>query len=88
MLIIEYSPVAALNRTYALSKANGKAEAIIEAEKLKLSGTLLYHSLLGELYTGVDDTRALGHFEMALGLARRGVDKNSLTQKIGRLGRY
>jgi hypothetical protein len=34
-----------------LCKTFGKAEAIIEAEKLKLSGTLLYHSLLGELYT-------------------------------------
>ena len=28
LLQIEYSPIAALNRTYALSKANGKAEAI------------------------------------------------------------
>jgi RNA polymerase sigma factor (sigma-70 family) len=87
LLVIEYSPVAALNRTYALSKANGKAEAIIEAEKLKLSGTLLYHSLLGELYTGVDDIRALGHFETAMGLARRSADKSSLARKIERLRR-
>ena len=87
LLVIEYSPVAALNRTYALSKANGKAEAIIEAEKLKLSGTLLYHSLLGELYTGVDDIRALGHFETAMGLARRAADKSSLARKIERLVR-
>ncbi|MBS1504966.1 MAG: RNA polymerase subunit sigma, partial [Bacteroidetes bacterium] len=34
-LQLEYSPVAALNRTYALAKANGKQEAIIEAEKLR-----------------------------------------------------
>ncbi len=33
LLQLEYSPMAALNRTYALSKANGKAEAIAEAEK-------------------------------------------------------
>ena len=32
LLQIEYSPMAALNRTYALSKANGKADAIKEAE--------------------------------------------------------
>ena len=87
LLVIDYSPVAALNRTYALSKANGKAEAIIEAEKLKLSGTLLYHSLLGELYTGVDDVRALGHFETAMGLACRAADKSSLARKIERLNR-
>jgi RNA polymerase sigma-70 factor (ECF subfamily) len=61
LLQIEYSPIAALNRTYALSKANGKAEAIIEAEKLKLDNNHLYHSLLGELYTGVDNTKATAH---------------------------
>ena len=36
LLQIEYSPIAALNRTYALSKANSKQEAIAEAEKLNL----------------------------------------------------
>ena len=34
LLQIEYSPMAALNRTFALSMANGKNAAIIEAEKL------------------------------------------------------
>jgi RNA polymerase sigma-70 factor (ECF subfamily) len=33
-LQIEYSPVAALNRTFALSKTNGNMAAIAEAEKL------------------------------------------------------
>ena len=66
LLIIEYSPVAALNRTYALAKANGKKEAIIEAEKLKLADNHLYHSLLGELYSGVNNTSAIAHFETAL----------------------
>ena len=51
LLMIEYSPIAALNRTYALAKVNGKKEAIIEAEKISLTGNHLYHSLLGELYT-------------------------------------
>src|SRR5207247_7244342 len=37
LLQIQYSPIAALNRTYALSKANGKQEAIPEAEKLNLT---------------------------------------------------
>jgi RNA polymerase sigma factor (sigma-70 family) len=37
LLQIQYSPIAALNRTYALSKANSKEEAIVEAEKLILS---------------------------------------------------
>ena len=36
LLMLEYSPIAALNRTYVLSKVKGKEAAIIEAEKLKL----------------------------------------------------
>jgi len=82
LLQIEYSPIAALNRTYALSKANGKAEAIAEAEKLQLSGNHLYHSLLGELYTDVDNAKALSHFRTAAGLARSTADKNILVNKM------
>ena len=53
LLQIEYSPIAALNRTYALSKANGKTHAIIEAEKLNLTNNHFYFTLLGELYKGI-----------------------------------
>ena len=82
LLTIEYSPMAALNRTYALSKANGKAEAIVEAEKLKLTDNHLYHSLLGELYTGVDDQKAISYFQTALKLTRSPADKTILVNKI------
>src|SRR5690349_12904983 len=58
LLQIEYAPVAALNRTYALSKANGKEEAIKEAEKLNLTNNHFYYTLLGELYRGIDDHKA------------------------------
>src|SRR5213079_2882018 len=68
LLQIEYSPIAALNRTYALSKANGKQEAIIEAEKLELTNNHLYHSLLGELYSDIDNSKAIAHFQTALKL--------------------
>ncbi|MCZ4243029.1 RNA polymerase sigma factor [Pedobacter punctiformis] len=82
LLLIEYSPIAALNRTYALSKANGNAEAIIEAEKLKLTDNHLYHSLLGELYRGVDATKAILHFKTALSLAKSPADKMLISNKI------
>ena len=82
LLQIEYSPVAALNRTYALSKANGKEQAIIEAERLKLSDNQFYHSLLGELYIGVDNAKAIGHFKTALTLARTFADKTNLSRKL------
>jgi RNA polymerase sigma factor (sigma-70 family) len=82
LLQIEYSPIAALNRTYALSKANGKEAAIIEAEKLDLSGNHLYHSLLGNLYTNYDNSKALKHFQKALSLARSASDKSTITKNI------
>ena len=85
LLQIEYSPIAALNRTYALAKANGKKEAIAEAEKLDLTGNHLYHSLLGDLYSNLDNKKALHHFQMALNLARSNADKASITKNINRL---
>jgi predicted RNA polymerase sigma factor len=85
LLLIEYSPIAALNRTYALAKARGKKEAIIEAEKINLTGNHLYHSLLGELYTGIDNTKAIAHFHNALALAKSTADKLIISNKILKL---
>lgn len=85
LLQLEYSPIAALNRTYALSKANGKAEAILEAEKLNLSGNHLYHSLLGNLYNDVDNKKALEHLHLALTLAKTNADKKMILNNIARL---
>ncbi len=85
LLQIEYSPIAALNRTYALSKANGKEEAISEAEKLKLADNHFYFTLLGELYSGIDNQKAKQNFQMALLLAKTETDKNSIQKKIDKL---
>jgi RNA polymerase sigma-70 factor (ECF subfamily) len=86
LLQLEYSPVAALNRTYALSKANGKHEAIVEAEKLQLTNNHFYYTLLGELYTGIDNQKARAHFHQALSLAKTQTDKLTIAKKIERLG--
>jgi RNA polymerase sigma-70 factor (ECF subfamily) len=85
LLQIEYSPIAALNRTYALSKANGKAEAIIEAEKLKLDNNHFYFTLLGELYTDIDNKKAKQNFQKALSLAKTHTDKQTIQKKIDKL---
>lgn len=85
LLLIEYSPIAALNRTYALSKARGKQIAITEAEKLDLSGNHLYHSLLGELYTDVDNIKAESHFRTSLSLAKSKADQQIISKKIAKL---
>jgi predicted RNA polymerase sigma factor len=86
LLKIEYSPIAALNRTFALSKANGKQEAIIEAEKLQLTNNHFYYTLLGELYTDIDNTKARQHFQKALSLAKTETDKRTIQKKIDRFG--
>ncbi|MEO6150007.1 MAG: sigma-70 family RNA polymerase sigma factor [Mucilaginibacter sp.] len=82
LLQLEYSPIAALNRTYALAKANGKPVAIIEAEKLDIKGNHLYHSLLGELYTGIDSVMALAHLQTALTMSGSKADKGIIEKKI------
>lgn len=85
LLQIEYSPIAALNRTYALAKANGKEEAIAEAEKLNLMGNHLYHSLMGNLYSDLDNKKAVYHFQLALNTAKSFAEKTVITKNINRL---
>ena len=82
MLIIEYSPVAALNRAYALSKVKGKEMAIVEAEKLHLTDNHFYYTLLGELYRGVDNLEAKKNFEKAYSIAKTQMDKQTILEKI------
>jgi RNA polymerase sigma factor (sigma-70 family) len=86
LLQLNYSPVAALNRTYALGKVYGKGVAIAEAEKLNLGKDHLYHVLLGDLYTGVDREKALSHLNTALKLTKSPVDRKSILNQIGKLG--
>jgi RNA polymerase sigma-70 factor (ECF subfamily) len=85
LLQIAYSPIAALNRTYALSKANGKQAAIMEAEKLNLTGNYFYFMLLGELNTDIDNKKAIINFKQALSLAKTPADKQAVQKKMDKL---
>lgn len=85
LLQVAYSPVAALNRTFALSKARSKIVAIEEAEKLKLTGNHYYFTLLGELYAGIDNDKARQYLEQAIMLAKTAADKKLLANKIAEL---
>src|SRR5436190_2723328 len=82
LLQIEYSPIAALNRTYAVAKVKGKQQAIAEAEKLKLTDSQFYFALLGELYTDIDYQKAKENFEKAYSLAKTVADKHAIQKKI------
>ena len=85
LLSVQYSPIAALNRTFALAKAKGKEQAIIEAEKLKLTNNQYYFTLLGELYTGKDSNKARENFRQALSLAKTHADKQTIHRKLDAL---
>jgi len=85
LLQIEYSPIAALNRTYALAMANSKQEAIQEAEKLQLNDNPYYFTLLGELYTDIDNEKAASSFQTAFELAKTRADKQVIQEKIEKL---
>lgn len=83
---MEYSPVVAMNRTFALSKANNVEEAIDQAEKLKLTQNHLYYTLLGQLYKEKDVHKAAACFIEALRLAKTPEDKRLIQGKIDKLG--
>lgn len=82
---IDSSPVAALNRVYALAKVYGKQSAIAEAEQLKLSDNQYYFTLLGELYTTIDNGKAKVCYEQAFALAKTTKDRAVIREKIERI---
>lgn len=82
LLAINYSPSVALNRIFALYKVNGPGEALLEAEKLKLENNHFYYVLLGELYSTIDEEKAITNYEKAYSLARTEPEKQEILRKI------
>lgn len=82
LLLVNYSPMVALHRTFALYKANGREAALVEAEKLKLENNHFYFLLLGELYKGIDNHKAIIHLKQAYALARTQSEKQGIQDKI------
>lgn len=82
LLEINDSPGVALNRLYALYKARGKEIALAEAEKINLPHNHFYFTLLGELYTEIDNGKAKAHFEKALSLAKTETEKRIISLKM------
>ena len=82
LLQINYSPVAALNRTYALSKVYGNEKAIVEAEKLRLTNNHFYFLLLGELYKDIDSKKSKEHFLQAWEMAKTETEKKSIEMNL------
>jgi RNA polymerase sigma factor (sigma-70 family) len=85
LLLINYSPAVALNRTFALYKVYGARTALAEAEKLKLEDNYFYFILMGELYKNIDSRSAKANFLKAYSLAQTHTDKQVLEKKIDSL---
>jgi len=85
LILIEYSPITALNRTFAFAKVYGHDKAISEAEKLKLTDSNYYHELLGYMYADTDFDKAICHYEQAIGLTKSRTGKQTLAKEIERL---
>lgn len=85
LLTIEYSHVIAMNRTYALAKANPVEEAILEAEKLELQNNHHYLCLLAELHRMNNDTdQEIAYLNQALKLANKENERQLIQRKLER----
>lgn len=85
LLQIQYSPIVALNRTYVLSRANGKEEALQEALKIDLGQSHYYHALLSELYSEIDTNKQIEHLKIAMSLTTSKTNRQILLKKLNHI---
>ncbi len=85
LILIEYSPVTALNRAFAFAKVYGNEKAVREVEKLNLADHTYYQQLLGYLYADTDPGKAIAHYEKAIRLTNSDPEKQTLKNAIKRL---
>lgn len=85
LLKINYTPIVALNRIFALYKARGAQAALIEMEQLNPGDSHFYYVLLGELYSDLQIKEARDCFQKAYYLASSQLDKQIIQSKIDSL---
>jgi RNA polymerase sigma-70 factor (ECF subfamily) len=85
LILLEYSPMTALNRAFAFAKVYGNESAISETEKLNLQRNHYYHSLLGFLYSTIDTGKAINHFRQSISLTNSDIEKKQLSKTLSRL---
>ncbi|MDN5286106.1 MAG: putative sigma-70 factor, subfamily [Mucilaginibacter sp.] len=85
LLLLEYAPITALNRTFTFSRVYGKEQAIIEAEKLGLHELVSYHTLLGYLYSDIEISQAIKHYQKAIKLTSSSIEKSLLAKELEKL---
>lgn len=85
LLHTNYSPIAALNRVYAIYKVYGAEAGIKEAEELLLITNHFYFVLLGELYKYVDTEQSKALFKKAWEMAGTEAEKKDIQEKLAGL---
>lgn len=85
LILIEYSPITALNRTFAFAKVYGNKKAIVEAEKINLIDSNYYHELLGYLYSDTHIEKAIFHYKTAINLTKSKTEKQTLKNAVSLL---
>lgn len=85
LLLLEPSPVTAMNRLFAYAKTHGTANALPQALLLNLSENHYYHALLGHLFTGNNDLLAIQHYKQAIELSKSTQEKRALRNTIEKL---
>ena len=85
LILIEYSPITALNRMFAFAKVYGNEKAIPEVEKLNLTAINYYQELLGYLYSDIEIDKAIEHYGKAIQLTKSRSKKQALKKEIERL---
>ena len=85
LLQIQYSPVAALNRIYALSKVKGTGQAIEEALELNLDNNRFYFALLAELHRSADPVLAQHYYAKAITLTNSPAERQVLAKQLEKL---
>lgn len=83
LLTIEYSPIIAMNRTYALAMAESVPKAITEALKFDVKKNHHYYCLLAELYRMEGDSeREISNLSQALQLAKKKNEQALILKKL------
>lgn len=88
LLTLEYSPMIAMNRTYALALANSVQEAITEARKLNLDDNYYYFWLMAELFRlNKEPDKEIEYLNKALDLVSKNAEKDILKTKLEKANR-
>ncbi|QQT28514.1 RNA polymerase subunit sigma [Sphingobacterium multivorum] len=82
LILIEYSPVTALNRAFAYAKVYGTEAGIEETKKLNLIKMSHYFGLLGYLCRDLDQAEAIDNYTRALNLASSLTEKDVFQKQI------